>query len=617
MATKAGAARRIVHSARGGKLMGFAARELAQALHAMVGERIVPESSREVATRRIQLEVGRAARLPAPALTGDSFAIGRAGDTITIDGGSERAVLHGVYDFLERLGARFPAGRAPEFARVDPAMLRTIEPRKVEPAFARRGFVSDIMTWNYGFADRFEQHLAHDREFIPWMGARGINAFFYIRHAHDTRLKIDELVPLYRERGIASEYGGHVLQLLLPRERFESDPAFFPAGADGKRIQRGNLCVSNRAALDLVRDNALRYVREYPENELLHIWGADVFEGAWCRCGDCAKLAPQLQYLRVVNEIARALGNDGPPVAYLAYHDTLEPDPALTPEPNVWFEWAPRERCYSHAIDDPACATNPRYFESLKRYVELFQGRGHIFEYYQDAILFGGLGFATPGIIARDLRAYHHLGLTSVSCLTFGAFSLLAYPVNLNAFARGTRSLDFDPEATLADTAAERHPACAPAMAEAYRLIERASLKVLSYGDVMVPLREPQRAKNARAGVAEAVTLVRGAIEAADLIVRETDAPLVRAERELWEYGSEILSAIGEYLDAIEASGAERIKKGEGAIAKIEKASDRMRAIDLAAKGTWGAYDFEWIREIWLNALRRGLDPSATDKGML
>jgi hypothetical protein len=617
MATKAGAARRIVHSARGGKVMGFAARELAQALHAMVGERIVPESSREVAPRRLQIEAGRAARLPAPALTGDSFAIGRAGDTITIDGGSERAVLHGVYDFLERLGARFPAGRAPEFARVDPAMLRAIEPRKVEPAFARRGFVSDIMTWNYGYADRLEQHLAHDREFIPWMGARGINAFFYVRHAHDTRLRIDELAPLYRERGIASEYGGHVLQLLLPRERFESDPAFFPAGADGKRIQRGNLCVSNRAALDLVRDNALRYVREYPENELLHIWGADVFEGAWCRCGDCAQLPPQLQYLRVVNEIARALGNDGPPVAYLAYHDTLEPDPALKPEANVWFEWAPRERCYSHAIDDPACATNPRYFESLKRYVELFQGRGHIFEYYQDAILFGGLGFATPGIIARDLRTYHHLGLTSVSCLTFGAFSLLAYPVNLNAFVRGTRSLDFDPEATLADTAAERHPACAPAMAEAYRLIERASLKVLSYGDVMVPLREPQRAKNARAGLAEAVTLVQGAVEAADRIVRETDAPLVRAERELWEYGSEILSAIGEYLDAIEARGAERIKKGEGAIAKIEKASDRMRGIDLAAKGTWGAYDFEWIREIWLNALRRGLDPSATDKGML
>lgn len=170
-------------------------------------------------------------------------------------------------------------------------MLREVEPHKVEPAFARRAFVSDLMTWNYSFADRLEQHLAHDRQFIPWMATRGINAFSYIRHAHDARLRIDELMPLYRERGIASEYGGHVIQLLLPRERFDADPDFFPADSNGVRAARGNLCVSNARALALVRDNAVEYVRDYPENELLHIWGADVFEGAWCRCGHCKGLA--------------------------------------------------------------------------------------------------------------------------------------------------------------------------------------------------------------------------------------------------------------------------------------------------------------------------------------
>jgi hypothetical protein len=439
------------------------------------------------------------------------------------------------------------------------------------------------------------------------MAARGINAFSYIRHAHDTRLRIDELVPLYRERGIASEYGGHVLQILLPRERFEANPSLFAAGADGKRNPGGNLCVSSRPALELVRNNALKYVREYPENELLHIWGADVWEGAWCRCGDCASMTPQQQYLRVVNEIARAL-RGGPPVAYLAYHDTIDPDPSLEPEPNVWFEWAPRERCYSHAIDDRDCETNPRYFESLKRYIELFQGRGHVFEYYQDAILFGGLGFATPSIIARDMRAYRALGLSSISSLTFGAYSAMAYPVNLIAFARGTRSPDFDPDATMADTAAERHPACAPAMAEAYRTIQRASAKVLSYADVMRPVLPAKKAAAKRAELAEAASLVRGAIEAADRIVRETEAPLIRAERDLWQYGFEVLNAIADYLAARAQTGAERKRNGEAAIVRIDKAAEHIRAIDLAVKGTWGAYDFEWIRGLWLDALRRNLD---------
>ena len=106
--------------------------------------------------------------------------------------------------------------------------------------------------------------------------------------------------------------------------------------------------------------------------------------------------------MEIVNAIAAALAADpkAPPIAYLAYHDTIEPHPGLKPLDNVWFEWAPRERCYSHAIDDPACEINPRYLESLKRYIDIFNGRGHVFEYYADAILFGGLGFATPAIVA-------------------------------------------------------------------------------------------------------------------------------------------------------------------------------------------------------------------------
>ena len=117
--------------------------------------------------------------------------------------------------------------------------------------------------------------------------------------------------------------------------------------------------------------------------------------------------------MKIVNAIAAELAADSnaPPIAYLAYHDTIEPDPGLRPLDNVWFEWAPRERCYSHAIDDPACEINPRYLESLKRYIDIFNGRGHIFEYYADAILFGGLGFATPAVIASDLRAYRALGI--------------------------------------------------------------------------------------------------------------------------------------------------------------------------------------------------------------
>ncbi|MDO8432414.1 MAG: DUF4838 domain-containing protein [Candidatus Binatus sp.] len=595
-----------------GDTAALAARELADGLAAMLGETIDASGDASTAGSELRVELGDTDKSSAKAvqLDGDNIEVSREGGAVVMRAGSDRALIHAAADLLEKLGARFPVGAAPSYPRIEAVQIGAIEPYRVTPAFTRRAFVSDIMTWNYNFADRLELHLRHDRESIPWMARRGINAFSYIRHAHDTRLRIDEIAPMLSEYGIDAEYGGHVLQLLLPRDRFEKNPELFPADDDGARMARGNLCVSNRDAVKLVREGALSYVQAHRENRLLHIWGADVWRGAWCRCGECRELAPQLQYMEVVNEIANALAGDAsaPPVAYLAYHDTIEPHAGLKPLKNVWFEWAPRERCYSHAIDDDACEINPRYLESLKRYIEIFDGRGHVFEYYADAILFGGLGFATPHVIARDLRAYRALGITSVSNLTFGAYSAMAYPVNLEAFVRGSIDPDFEPAHTIADVAAGRHPGCASEMATAYRAIERASKLVLDYGDVMRPVMPAGKAARKRVELKTAALAFDEALASADRIARAIEHPRADAERDLWRYSADVLNALAEYLGAKLETGAERQRRGEIAIEKIASAVERIRGIDLEIKGTWGAHDLEWIREIWLNALRRGLE---------
>jgi len=577
-----------------GAVEAFAARELARSLTAMLAEPVACAEDGSTTSGAVSLT------LP-------------AGDRAIVLRPAARAnAVHAVYEFLERLGAQVAVGRAPLLPRVDPARLSAAAAKPFAPyAFARRAFVSDIMTWHYEHPDRFALHLAHDREFVPWMAARGVNAFSYIRHERDSRLKIDDLIVPLAERGIAAEYGGHVMQLLMPRERFAAHPEFFPAGADGRRNRRGNLCVADAAALAVVREGAVRYLRDNPECGMLHIWGADVRDGAWCRCGACAALSPQCQYLKAVNEIAAAAGAVCPvPVAYLAYHDTLEPDPALDPIPNVAFEWAPRERCYSHAIDDPDCAANPRYFESLKRYIELFDGRGHVFEYYADAILFGGLGCATPAVIARDLRAYRALGLESISCLTFGAFSVLAYPVNLEAFVRGTRSPDFDPDETIADVAAGLHPGCAPAMGRAYRAIARASRLLLDGGGgVMRPALGPADAGKRMGDLRAAAAIMREAIAAAEAVVGPAADRLGAAERALWRYGSEATHGLADYIVAASAGGTDRRPRADAAIKLFGGAIEHLRGIDPVIKGTWGVYDCEGVREIWLARLRRRIAP--------
>jgi len=606
------AAPRIRYSATGGEVATLAARDLSSGLAAMLGAEVSSSPDALIPSTEIRIDLGSSTSAPASPIgfEGDGFDISRADGLIVVRAGTERGLVHAASNLLERLGAQFPPGVAPLYPRIESGRLAALEPWRVTPAFRRRAFISDIMTWNYNFPDRLDLHLHHDREFIPWMARRGINAFSYIRHAHDTRLKIDEVAPLLRERGIGVEYGGHVLQLLLPRDRFAEHPEYFPAGDDGVRAASGNLCVSDPDAIALVRTGALAYVHDHPENELLHIWGADVRRGAWCRCGKCRELPPQLQYMEVVNAIAGALAADSkaPPIAYLAYHDTIDPHPGLKPLDNVWFEWAPRERCYSHAIDEPACEINPRYLESLKRYIDIFNGRGHIFEYYADAILFGGLGFATPAVVASDLRAYRRLGITSISCLTFGAYSVMAYPVNLEAFVRGSRDPNFEPDASLVDTSTGRHPRYSTEMAAAYHAVERASKLCLDYADVMHPVMLPEKAVRKRNELREAALTFNEAIAAADQIVSSPVTCLADAEKDLWRYSSDVLAGLCDYLGALEQTGVHRKIWGEAAITRVTDAIERIRGIDPEIKGTWGAYDFEWIREIWLGALQRGLD---------
>ncbi len=609
---------RIRYTAGTGEAAVTAAGDLAGGLGAMLRAKLDSAADPRLPAREIHIDLGGEVAAPAnasPTLHGDSFEIARAGGergAIVIRAGSERGLIHAAADLLERLGATFGLGVPAHYPRIASAKLAKIAPYRVTPDFARRAFSSDIMTWNYHFPDRLELHLRHDREFIPWAARHGINAFSYIRHPHDTRLRIDELAPILSPHGIGAEYGGHVLPILMPRDQFASHPEYFPMGADGQRAPRGNLCVSNPDALAVVRDAALKYVDDYPENELLHIWGADVRGGAWCRCGQCAELPPQLQYMEIVNAVAEALARRNakaaPPVAYLAYHDTIEPDRGLRPLPNVCFEFAPRERCYAHAIDDRECETNPRYFDALRRYIDLFDGRGHVFEYYADAILFGGLGFATPEIIARDLRAYRALGLGSISCLTFGAYSALAYPVNLDAFVRGARSAALDPDSSLDATARLRHRRCSARARVAYGAIARASQLVLDYADVLHPVLPPAKAARKRIELAEAARIFNDAAAAAGGIVRARADRLLGAERELWIYSARVLEGLSAYLRALERSGAERRREGEAAIAEIAGAVEHVQAIALDSKGTWGQYDLEWMRDLWFNALRRGLE---------
>jgi hypothetical protein len=138
--------------------------------------------------------------------------------------------------------------------------------------------------------------------------------------------------------------------------------------------------------------------------------------------------------------------------------------------------------------------------------------------------------------------------------------------------------------------------------------VEQASKLVLDYGDVMWPVMGREKAARKRVELKEAAHAFDDAIAAADRIASTPDAPLAKAEKALWRYSSEVLGGLSDYLSARELSGEERRSRGAAAIAKVRNSIERIRGIDLEIKGTWGAYDLEWLREMWLRGLERGLD---------
>jgi len=568
----------------------FAAQELQRYLERMSGVRlpIVPDLAME-GRSVMAVGTGPAATAPQPLKEPGSFTIVPESARITLEAASPHALLHATYRLLEQLGCRWSLHGAED--ETVPRLPDEVDltPVRHVPEFAVRGYCTDIMTWHYTQPEHFESRLADDRSFIDWMGKSGANAFFFIRHPFDTQLTIPELLPDFQCRGIDVEYGGHVIPLLLPRALYADHPEYFPQSPDGTRTDHGNLCTSNGAALAAASANAVQYVREYGETSALHIWGADLWHGGWCTCSACAAASVQDQSLRTCNAVARGLAaaGCGRPVCYLAYHDTIEPQLTLRPGPNVVAEFAPRERCYGHAINDPQCVTNRRYATALERYVELFDGHVRLFEYYGDAILFFGCAVPLTQVIRDDLDYYKRLGIAGITMLQFGTFSLWAYPLNFLTFATEASVSAAAP--SVSDQYCARLGPRAGAAAGAWGQLEAIMRHVVTYGDIRRPPRSSAAAARLLPHVESALPQL---VDVAQRLEALDDAALT-AQAALLRYTHTVLDGVQEQLRSTIAGTC-----GPGDT-RYGQALQIIDAVDRRFKGLWGTVDLPIIHSYY------------------
>lgn len=375
-----------------------------------------------------------------------------------VSGGSPAAVLHASYALLEALGARWlkPGQDGEVILPLDgpppPLSIRS------EPVFGWRGLADGCLSWWPGAAP-FQAWLRELLEMVDWMGKMRMNRLFL----HFNRLPPGDLSPVLPElerRGIALELGGHSLPLLLPPGARESDPGLCRM-VDGLRRPDGNFCTSNPRTLDLLRRGASEQVQRLPPADLYHLWSYDARDDPWCRCPSCRDVSPHQQMWRAVSAAAEGIARarPGARIGGLLYHESL--GAAESAPEGLRLLFAPRERCYSHAID-AGCPRNRSQMEELRRAMAYRGSDLSLLEYYGDPILMG-MPANRPGMVVADLAAYQKEGVTAVYSLVFGALSWWLFPLQLYAYARGS----WDPSllgdavreycyALVGDTAGER-----------------------------------------------------------------------------------------------------------------------------------------------------------------
>ncbi|MFA6175242.1 MAG: hypothetical protein WC765_01540 [Phycisphaerae bacterium] len=356
----------------------------------------------------------------------DGFALRISVKGVAIAALEPKGILNGVYELAERLGFLFlMPGEAGEWAPDLGERLPTVAQGSftLNPRFPHRGVFGGCNTAPFSVEDWFR---------------------FFAKLKFNATSQNEGDEEIAAETGIRLEVGLHGMSELLPRKLFETRPELFrmfqPEDFNGKRMSDSNFCCNHPDSKRIVQENYRKKVQSLKGIYAVHNWADDLPAGGWCLCPLCRSYTPTDQSMIAMRHFAEVIAQEKLPmrVPVIAYHDTMYPG-KLVPAPKEGFLlYAPRERCYAHALNDPACAKNRFYFKALQEWMAKFAGidDAHTFEYYFDQILFRGLYPFLPDVILGDMAAYAKAGIqTHLSLLVGGP--VIAPEFNMLVFARG------------------------------------------------------------------------------------------------------------------------------------------------------------------------------------
>ena len=382
-----------------------------------------------------------------------------------IRGSNDRSVLLGVYDYLHHLGCRFLGpGRDSE---VVPHITPDLLPANYEKhaSFRHRGVCIEG-------ADSRENIL----DFIDWLPKVGYNSFFlqfktpyaflarWYHHLENPFLTPESytvsdaardmvgLEEAMKKRGLLLHKVGHGWTgEALGYETMNWDPNPRPlapekeplaAEVNGVRaLWKGspantNLCFHNGDAVDLFASRVVRYAKENPSADYLHVWLADEYNNV-CECEGCRETTPSDQYVELLNELDRRLTAEGlsTRIVFLLYQELLWPPIKARLEHPERFVlmFAPISRTFESSYDLTGDAVPiPDFHRNhivlptnlqenlafLRGWQKLFHGDSFVYDYPLGRAHYGDFGYVhIARVIGSDIKQLRSMGLDGyISC---------------------------------------------------------------------------------------------------------------------------------------------------------------------------------------------------------
>ena len=278
----------------------------------------------------------------------DVFSVATAPDGITLKGSSPRAVLFAAYAFLrDRLGARWywPGADGEFLPHLDRYAVPTWQ-KTYRPAFSLREMSICGIPGH--------RHEATERWFAKQFLNSGINT-----------------EKVQADLGLVKITAGHYVSLPgspAARERlFAAHPDWFSL-LNGKRDIKGLAgCWSSEGFFGYTVSNLVRLIRAR-KSDIANMFVADIVPR--CECAACTADPDRSArwwsyYARLIDAVRREI--PGQRFAGLAYQE-YRAIPGVKVKNVDYVEYCQYNRCYFHALGDPACAMNARSMDEFRRW---------------------------------------------------------------------------------------------------------------------------------------------------------------------------------------------------------------------------------------------------------